>query len=30
VMMPSKYTSQMSLDDAADMASRLNVTHSII
>ena len=30
VMMPSKYTSQMSLDDAAEMASRLNVTHSII
>ena len=30
VMMPSKYTSQMSLDDAAEMASLLNVTHSII
>ena len=30
VMMPSKFTSQMSLDDAAEMASLLNVTHSII
>ncbi len=30
VMMPSRYTAQMSLDDAADMAERLNVGHSII
>ena len=30
VMMPSKYTSQMSLDDAAEMARGLNVRHSVI
>ena len=30
VMMPSKYTSQMSLDDAAKMARGLNVRHSVI
>jgi NAD+ synthase (glutamine-hydrolysing) len=30
VMMPSRYTAQISLDDAADMANRLNVTHSVI
>jgi len=30
VMMPSKYTAQMSLDDAADMADRLHVSHSVI
>ncbi|MFW5451626.1 MAG: NAD+ synthase [Methylophagaceae bacterium] len=30
VMMPSRYTAQISLDDAADMAKRLNVGHSII
>ena len=30
VMMPSKYTAQMSLDDAAEMADRVKVTHSVI
>jgi NAD+ synthase (glutamine-hydrolysing) len=30
VMMPSRYTAQISLDDAADMANRLNVRHSVI
>lgn len=30
VMMPSQYTAQMSLDDAAEMADRLKVTHSVI
>jgi NAD+ synthase (glutamine-hydrolysing) len=30
VMMPSQYTAQMSLDDAAEMAKRLKVTHSVI
>lgn len=28
VMMPSRYTAQMSLDDAEEMADRLNVQHS--
>ncbi len=30
VMMPSKYTAQMSLDDAAEMANNLNVSHKVI
>ncbi len=30
VMMPSPYTAQMSLDDAADMARRLNVRYDIL
>ncbi len=30
VMMPSKYTAQISLDDAAEMAVRLGVAHSVI
>ncbi|NOQ94112.1 MAG: NAD+ synthase [Methylophaga sp.] len=30
VMMPSQYTAQMSLDDAQEMASGLNVKHSVI
>lgn len=30
VMMPSEFTSQMSLDDAADMAQRLNVSYEIL
>lgn len=30
VMMPSRYTAQMSLDDAQEMAAGLNVDHSVI
>ena len=30
VMMPSRYTAQMSLDDAEDMAARLHVKHSVL
>ncbi|NQZ54855.1 MAG: NAD+ synthase [Piscirickettsiaceae bacterium] len=30
VMMPSRYTAQISLDDAQEMAKRLNVDHSVI
>jgi len=30
VMMPSQYTAQMSLDDAEEMAGRLNVEHSVL
>ncbi|PHS69709.1 MAG: NAD+ synthase [Methylophaga sp.] len=30
VMMPSRYTAQMSLDDAEEMADRLNVAHSVL
>lgn len=30
VMMPSKYTAQMSLDDAAEMADNLDVIHKVI
>lgn len=30
VMMPSRYTAQMSLDDAQEMAARLDVDHSVI
>lgn len=30
VMMPSKYTAQMSLDDAAEMADNLGVSHKVI
>ncbi|MDF1589263.1 MAG: NAD+ synthase [Gammaproteobacteria bacterium] len=30
IMMPSRYTAQISLDDAAEMAQGLNVTHSVI
>ncbi|MCL4139862.1 UNVERIFIED_CONTAM: hypothetical protein GTU68_053533, partial [Idotea baltica] len=30
VMMPSQYTAQMSLDDAQEMATRLEVSHSVI
>ncbi|OUR64163.1 NAD+ synthase [Methylophaga sp. 42_25_T18] len=30
VMMPSRYTAQMSLDDAEEMAARLHVQHSVL
>lgn len=30
IMMPSRYTAQISLDDAQDMADRLGVDHSVI
>jgi NAD+ synthase (glutamine-hydrolysing) len=30
IMMPSRYTAQISLDDAKDMAERLGVEHSVI